>query len=56
MFSPCICIIKETLVVTGFTLARRCLENVSRSTRDVLKEIDPQTDFLSHEFYKLFSY
>ena len=32
------------------------LEKVFRLARDILKEIDPHTDFLSHEFYKLFSH
>ena len=57
MFLTCICIIKGTLVVSGFTLVRRCLEKVFRPTRDILKENDPYTNFLTHEFfYILFSH
>ena len=32
------------------------LEKVFMPTRDILKEIDSQTNFQLHEFYKLFSH
>ena len=32
------------------------LEKVFRSTHGILKEIDSQTNFQLHEFYKLFSH